>query len=180
MTARMKSIACAAVVIGAAGMQASPARATATYSPLDEYMLQSSIHGDRFEIAGGRLAAARAATPAVRSLGRRLVRDHAKSLGEAVTVARRLGIRVPTTPSTTQEWELRTVRSMSGLPFDAAYAYLEVQDHKLDIEDTKTELSQGLNPSIRSLARTDLPVLRTHLKLSKRALFAIPGTWPPE
>src|SRR6187455_2344513 len=101
MTVRMKSIACAAVVIGAAGISASPARATATYSPLDEHMLQASIQGDRFEIAGGRLAAARAVTPAVRSLGRRLVRDHTKSLHEAVTVARRLGITVPTTPSTT-------------------------------------------------------------------------------
>ena len=39
-------------------------------------------------------------------------------------------------------------------------------------KDTHTEIQQGLDASIRHLARTDLPVLRTHLKLSKRALRA--------
>jgi putative membrane protein len=157
-----------------------PADAASRYSPLDEQLLQTSIQGDRFEIAGGKIAESKAVTPGVRALAARLVRDHTKSLREAVGVAHRLGIDVPATPSPAQEWELQTVGSMSGEPFDAAYAYLEIQDHKQDIEESTMERDHGLNTAVRSLARSDLPVLRVHLRLSKRALWAIPGAWPPE
>src|SRR4051812_36048737 len=156
------------------------AHAATVYSPLDETMLQASIQGDRFEIAGGRIAAARAVTPAVGSLGARLVKDHSKSLREAVALARRLGIAVPATPTTSEEWELAAVSAMSGPEFDAAYAYLEIQDHKMDIEDSRNELDHGLNHSVRHMAHEDLPVLRMHLRLSEQALWKIPGRWPPE
>jgi putative membrane protein len=156
------------------------AHAASRYSPLDEQILQSSIQGDRFEIAGGKIGEAKAVTPAVRALAVRLVRDHTKSLREAVKVAHGLGIDVPPAPSPTEEWELKTVAPMSGDAFDAAYAYLEVQDHKQDIEEANTEREHGLNKRVRALESSDLPVLRTHLRLSKRALWAIPGAWPPE
>jgi len=157
------------------------ARAAATtYSPLDESSLQGSIQGDRFEIAGGKLAQSKGATPGVRALGKRLVTDHTKSLHEAVALAHKLGIGVPGTPTTSQEWELTTLAGFSDASFDAAYAYLEVQDHKQDIDEAKMEVKEGLNHSIRHLAHSDLPTLRTHLRLSKQALWAIPGKWPPE
>jgi len=155
---------------------AAPALAQArTYSPLDEEMLKTSIQGDRFEVAGGKLAQSRGATPETKSLGARLVKDHAKSLKEAVQLARHLGISVPKTPSPTQEWQLDVVGAMSGTSFDAAYAKLEIQDHKQDIEESKTEAREGLNSGVRALARKDLPALRRHLKLSKQALAAVTG-----
>src|SRR3954447_14636805 len=89
------------------------AHAASRYSPLDEQILQSSIQGDRFEIAGGRIGEAKAVTPAVRALAVRLVRDHSKSLREAVKVAHGLGIDVPPAPSPTEEWELKTIAPMS-------------------------------------------------------------------
>ena len=156
------------------------AQAASRYSPLDEQSLQTSIQGDRFEIAGGKIGQANAVTPAVRALAARLIRDHTKSLHEAVRVAHQLGIDVPPTPSTSEEWELKTIAAMSGESFDASYSYLEIQDHKQDIEEAHTEIEHGLNSRIRGLPRSDLPVLRTHLRLSKRALWEIPGPWPPE
>jgi len=174
MTPTLRSAVAAGLAIAAVG--AAPAVAAArSYSPLDEYLLRSSIQGDRFEIAGGKLAQTQAATPAVRSLGARLVKDHSASLKDAVRLARRLGISVPPTPTPSQEWELQTVGAMSGPAFDVAYARLEIQDDKQDIEDNTTEVRQGANASVRRLARTDLPVLRTHLRLSKRALTASQG-----
>jgi putative membrane protein len=178
MFSRLKLTLTAAV--GLLVLSPAAAHAASPYSPLDEQSLRTSIQGDRFEIAGGKIGEANAVTPAVRALAVRLVRDHTKSLREAIAVAHRLGIDVPKAPSTTEEWELKTIAPMSGDPFDAAYAYLEIQDHKQDIEDTNMELEHGLNPSVRALARTDVPVLRTHLRLSKHALWEIPGAWPPE
>jgi putative membrane protein len=78
---------------------------------------------------------------------------------------------VPKTPTTSMEWELAILSRFSGASqFNGWYAKLEVQDHKQDIDDNKLEASQGVNAAIRALAREDLPVLRTHLKLSKQAL----------
>src|SRR3954469_8308283 len=172
MSSRVKVLLAAATAILV--VSPGPAHAASRYSPLDEQMLQSSIQGDRFEVAGGKLAEAKAVTPAVRALAVRLVRDHTKSIREETAGAHRLGIDVPATPSPTEEWELETITPLAGEPFDAAYAYLEIQDHKVDIEDTNTEIEHGVNAGVRSLARTDLPTLRTHLQLSKRALWAIP------
>jgi putative membrane protein len=158
-----------------------PARAAAAiYSPLDKSSLKTSIQGDRFEIAGGKLAQSKGVTPAVRALGKRLVTDHTKSLHEAVALAHRLHIGVPGSPTPSQEWELTTLAGFSDAPFDAAYAYLEVQDHKQDIDEAKMEVEEGLNRSVRHLAHSDLPTLRTHLRLSKQALSEIPGKSPPE
>jgi putative membrane protein len=157
-------------------LAASPARAHAqTYSALDAYLLRGSIQGDRFEIGGGKLAEAKGATPAVRALGARLVKDHSASLKDAKRVARRLGISIPPDPTPSQEWELQTLDTLSGTTFDVGYTKLEIQDHKQDIEDQKTELRHGTNASVRHLAKTDLPTLRTHLKLSKEALTAALG-----
>jgi putative membrane protein len=159
------------VLAGAVVALAAPAAHAAAkpYSPLDEYLLQSSIQGDRFEIAGGRLAQQKGTAPAVKALGARLESDHAKSLADAVKLAKQLGISVPKTPTPSQEWELAVLGATSGAGFDAAYARLEVQDHKQDIDETKTEISDGVNPKIVRLAREDLPMLRKHLKLSQQA-----------
>src|SRR3954470_7008672 len=88
----------------AVGRLALPAKAAAKpYSPLDKYMLQSSIQGDRFEIAGGQLAQSKGTSDAVKALGARLVKDHSKSLSEAVKLAKDLKISVPKTPTPSQE-----------------------------------------------------------------------------
>jgi putative membrane protein len=148
------------------------ARAASVYSPLDEDILRTSIQGDRFEITGGKLAATHAGSAQVQRLGARLVKDHTKSLREAVALAKRLGISVPSDPSTTEEWELSAVSSVTGKAFDVAYSSLEVQDHKQDIEEVHTELEGGLNRSVIALEHKDLPTLRFHLHLSKLAFWA--------
>lgn len=178
----MSSRAPFALAATAALLVASPtvAQAASRYSGLDESTLQTSIQGDRFEIAGGKLAQSKATTPGVRALAARLIKDHTKSLHEATALAHRLGIEVPKTPSTTEEWELQTVGALSGNAFDASYAYLEIQDHKQDIEEVNDEREHGLNRSVRALERSDLPDLRAHLRMSKHALWEVPGPWPPE
>src|SRR3954471_9991080 len=167
-----KFIIAATLVAGVAIVPATGHASGAPYSPLDKYMLQSSIQGDRFEIAGGKLAQSKGTSPAVKALGARLAKDHAASLREAIKLAKDLKIFVPKSPTPSQEWELATLDAMAPASFDAAYAGLEVQDHKQDIDDSKTEVSEGANHAVRHLANKDLPVLRQHLKLSKQALSA--------
>jgi putative membrane protein len=172
MKPHVKPLLGVATVIAGLALGPAAAHAATVYSPLDEQILRTSIQGDRFEILGGRIAQAHAGSVRVQRLGARLVKDHSKSLREAVALAKRLGISVPSTPSTTEEWELAVVSGLSGNAFDVAYSRLEIQDHKQDIEDVHTELRHGLNADIRALERKDLPTLRIHLHLSKLAWWA--------
>jgi putative membrane protein len=146
------------------------------YSAWDEEWLMMSIQGDRFEIAGGTLAQQKGTNSAVRELGARVVADHTKSLGDAVDVAKKLGIEVPDSPSPTQQWQLRVVSTFSGNAFDRWYSDLEVQDHMQDITEAEDEVEKGCNRDIRKLAEDDLPVLRQHLALAEEALRASGGS----
>jgi putative membrane protein len=147
----------------------------ARFSAWDEQWLMTAIEGDRFEIAGGTLATSQATNAQVRALAARLVKDHSASLKDAIRVARRLGIDVPDSPSPSQRWELKTVAAFAGADFDRRYADLEVLDHEQDIQESKDEVQKGVNRAVRHLARSDLPTLVEHLKLSRDALQAAGG-----
>ncbi|HEY4281277.1 MAG TPA: DUF4142 domain-containing protein [Conexibacter sp.] len=143
------------------------------FSAWDEEWLMMSIQGDRFEIQGGNLAQQKGSSQAVRDLGAVLVKDHTESLADAVELAQRLGIDVPSGPSPSQQWELRTVASFSGRDFDRRYADLEVQDHVQDISEARDEAGKGCNKDVRHTAKDDIPVLQKHLELAQHALNGV-------
>jgi hypothetical protein len=62
-------------------------------------------------------------------------------------------------------------RSAVNPPPRAARA-LEAFDHLQDIDETGTEVANGTNSQIRDDARTELPMLRMHLRMSRAALAA--------
>jgi putative membrane protein len=166
---------CLALTGAITSARAASPSSHARFSAWDEQWLMTSIQGDRFEIAGGTLAASQATDARVRALGQRLVKDHSASLKDAVRVAHRLGIDVPGAPSPSQRWELKTVSAFTAGDFDRRYADLEVLDHVQDIQESKAEVQKGVNRAIRHLASSDLPTLREHLKLSREALQAVGG-----
>jgi putative membrane protein len=158
-----------ALVVPAAGMSAAHARST-TLSGLDKHFLKTSAQGDVFEVKGGQMAQSKGSDASVKSLGTTLTKDHSKSLLDVVKAARKFGVKLEKKPTPSQSWELAQVSSTSGKSFDQAYAKLEVNDHIEDIEDATEEVQNGSNPTVRSLAKQDLPMLKKHLALSKAAL----------
>jgi putative membrane protein len=167
--------ACLAIVAVAAVPVASakPSGSSSKVSAADEQYLQSSISGDRFEVIGGKLAEKRSTNPAVLRLAKRLVDDHSKSLSDAIKLAHSLGIDVPSSPTPSEVWELKVVAAAKGKAFNALYSSLEVYDHLQDIDETSSEISEGTNSQIRDDAKTELPMLREHLKLARRAFAAV-------
>jgi putative membrane protein len=159
-----------AAVAAAVAAQAQAKRGSAQPTAQDANYLRTSIQGDRFEIVGGRMALRDGRTPQMRVLARHLVRDHSKSLAESIALAKRLGIKVPDSPTQSQVWELNAVRRLSGAQFDEWYGTLEIKDHQQDIEETTFEVAHGGNRAVIESARKELPVLRLHLVLAKRAV----------
>jgi putative membrane protein len=145
-------------------------------SAFDSQWLMSSIQGNRFEIAGAKLALTKTPNAAVTTLANRLMRDGTTSLSRSVALAGRLGISVPATPSPTQQWALTVVATFTGAPFDHWYSSLEVAANQQAITEATTQVTDGTNASVRAFARTQLPVLRLHLRLANAALAASPTT----
>jgi putative membrane protein len=141
-------------------------------SAADEQYLQTSISGDRFEIIGGKLAEKKSKNAAVLKAATTIVSDHTKSLSDAIKLAHQLNIDVPSSPTPSEIWELKVVAAAKGKAFNVLYSSLEVYDHLQDIDETSSEISEGTNPQIRDDAKTELPMLRKHLRLARAALSA--------
>jgi putative membrane protein len=163
-------LALALAIVAAVTVVASAAAANPPAQ--DENWLMTSISGDRFEIAGGKIAMSKASVPAVRSLAQRLIRDHTKSLHDAVQLALRWGMKPPPSATPSEQWELNRLKNMPKGWFDGEYTALEVKDHNQDIEETGFEARRGSAYDIRQEALKDLPMLTMHLKLSKAAAKA--------
>ncbi|HEY0632513.1 MAG TPA: DUF4142 domain-containing protein [Thermoleophilaceae bacterium] len=169
MNTRLPAIALSGAI--AAGLLTGTATAANSgVSALDRHYLKSSAEGDAFEIKGGKMALEKSSDREVRKLARTLVKDHTKSLRETKSIARSLGVKVEAKPSPSQAWELSVVESKSGRAFDRWYASLEVQDHKQDITEAQEERHNGTNSRVRVSARQEIPDLRKHLALARRAL----------
>jgi putative membrane protein len=136
---------------------------------LDEVWLKTSIEGDRYEIVSGTVALQKSSNAAVRKLAETVVKDHTQSLQEAIDLATKLGIEVPTEPSPTQQWQIEELREFTGAEFDHDYAELEVADHIQDIDEAKDEVELGCNSEVREDAAKEIPVLEYHLSLAKAA-----------
>jgi predicted outer membrane protein len=147
--------------------------AKASAPPQDEMWLQTSISGDRYEIASGKIALRKAESTATKALARRLIKDHSKSLSDAVELAHELGVGVPPAATPTQQWQINRLKNMPRGWFDAQYASLEVKDHNQDIEETGFEVREGALWEVRMEAKKDLPVLVTHLHLAKNLVAAL-------
>jgi putative membrane protein len=173
---RIVTLVCACVLASAVSVAgAQPRKGSVTrVSGLDKASLKMSMQGDLFEVQGGKLAQRVSSNQAVIRLAKRLVTDHSKSYDDAAKLARRLGVAVPTSPSPSQQWELAIVSQMRGRAFNHWYSSLEVFDHVQDIQETTDEIQDGTNADVVKDARTELPMLRMHLRLARQSLTANP------
>jgi putative membrane protein len=175
---RVIMLLCACLLVGGAIASVAGARAHVSRSTkasgLDKEYLKTSMEGDLFEIIGGQLAKAKSHNSMVRKLAARLITDHTKSFNDAKKIAVRLGLAIPKDPTPSQQWELKVLGTMSGRTFNHWYSSLEVYDHHQDIQETTDEIQDGSNQAVRDDAKTELPTLKQHLKLSEAALTASP------
>lgn len=165
--------AAAFVAVPLAGARTHSARtADASASGLDKEYLKTGLQGDLFEIIGGKLALKHSSNPAVRRLAKRLIKDHSSSFSDAAKLAKQIGVEVPKTPTPSEVWELSIVRQLHGKAFNRWYSSLEIFDHVQDIQEATDEVKDGSDPDVIKDAKTELPMLREHLKLSRAAFKA--------
>lgn len=173
------------VCIGSVAL-AAPAAATArgharlhghrsvAVSAYDRWYFVSSAQTDLAEIQGGTAALTKSTNPAIVKLAQTLVSDHTALLNSKRVLARKLGIRLPTAPSPTQQWEAQILSTLSGAQFNHWFATNQIAGHEQAIQETVYEIAYGRNVKIRAAARSALPMLRMHLALAEAAAQANP------
>jgi putative membrane protein len=102
----------------------------------------------------------------VRSFGNTLYRDHSTARGQAVAVAREFGMRPPTAMMAEARSEQRKLERLRGRAFDREVRRYMINDHQKDIAKFETQTRTG-DRRTAQLARTQLPVLRKHLRIAE-------------
>jgi len=139
---------------------------TAALAAPARQFLSDAIKGDNSEIAAGRYIAAHGYSAEVRSFGRTLYRDHSTARGQAVAVAREMGLRPPTATTPTARAEMRKLQRLHGRAFDMEVRRAMIDDHRIDIAKFRAQARSG-DRRTAALARQQLPTLRKHLRIAE-------------
>lgn len=139
--------------------------APAAAKPASEF-LNDAVQGDRSESTLGTLIHSRGHSPQLRAYGATLHKDHATAHGQAVSLARRMHVRVSDTMMPEARTELTKLRRMNGKAFDREVRRYMIEDHTKDIAEFRSQERHGDRQTAR-LARQTLPVLRKHLAMAE-------------
>ncbi|SNY44408.1 DUF4142 domain-containing protein [Paractinoplanes atraurantiacus] len=150
-------------VAAAAGLLVAPARpASAAPSLQDISFLYAAHEAHLFEIAGGRIAETRAATPEVRALGTRFVRDHTAMDRTLTATAGRLGVLLPSEPNAAQRSRIAQYETYDPARFDVVWVLTQLLGHQTAVADGRREIRDGAEPSVVKLAQDAAPVVAGH------------------
>lgn len=130
--------------------------------PADDAFLKKAVMGDTGEIAMGHMIEQKGATPAVRTFGAMLVRDHTPSRAKAEALAKSMGVDTPETLEPDAQQSADQLSKLSGATFDRQMRAAAIEDHKKDIAAYEAEAKKGA-PKTAAFARMTLPTLRKHL-----------------
>lgn len=169
--------ACCAVAAATAGcglaQQGQPSAAAAAHvSQQDRRWIGQAHTANMAEMDTGQLATLNGATPAVRSAGATLNRDHTAADAALVKLCDRLKIKLPTSETVRQTDAHDRLTEETGPRFDYDFTGTMLAAHQAMISATRWELSHGSSAQVIGLAKQTLPVLRKHLKLLQAAAQA--------
>jgi putative membrane protein len=129
------------------------------------HWLDQAHQADLAEVAVGQLAVSNASTPAIRSVGATLVRQHAAFDSRVIAAASKLKIPLVTYLTTDQAIAGDRLSKENGPPFDYDFTATMLEAHRQMIAATQAEIRRGSSPVVISLAQQALPMLEMHLRM---------------
>ncbi len=131
--------------------------------------MENAARSGQLELAASRLAAERAATPAVKSFAEEMLKEHTRVGDELNQLAKAKGIALPGNLSETERSLLEKVRDARGASFDREYAQsIGVAAHTQAVSLFERAANEGGDPDIQGFAQKTLPGLRNHLDMAKK------------
>lgn len=137
----------------------TPALAVADDVPF----LTGAIKGDNTEVAMGKLAEQRGASPQTRAYGAMLVHDHGAHRTKIIALDHKLGVTPTMAISDDGAQAQAMLGDLHGAKFDAAFKQHMIADHTQDIVKYEEAVHSAQSPRVRALAQETLPTLHKHL-----------------
>ena len=88
--------------------------------------------------------------------------DHTNLDKMLVPVAHQMNVTLPSAPSTQQRAVANQLRHQSGAQFDRQWIQSEFAGHTQALRAAKTEIANGSNLDVTSVAKQSAPVIGTH------------------
>ncbi|MFI8187068.1 DUF4142 domain-containing protein [Actinacidiphila glaucinigra] len=156
----------AAVAAAALSGIATPQAFAAGLTDQDTTFMAQAHQGNLAEIAAGNDTQLHATTECVKQVGDLLVRDHSKLDADVKSLASRLNVTLPPSPSAEQNKELAAVQAKAGSPaYDAAWLSTQDAAHRKTLALIDQEIKAGSNAEVVAAARTARPVVAMHLEM---------------
>lgn len=162
---RKRPVAAAIAAVALCGTAAPHASALQAAGQDQTFLIQ--VHqGNLAEIAAGEDAQRHAKTECVKQVGAVLVRDHTKLDTDVKTLAGKLKVQLPASPSAEQKRQLAAVQAKAGTSaYDTAWLKTQEAGHRQTLAMIDQEIKAGKNTQVVAAARSARPVVAMHLDM---------------
>lgn len=145
------------------------ATSTAPLAADDAQFISKAAESSLFEIEVAKLAADKAADPAVKSFAQMLVDDHTAANDKLKQIASSHGVPLPASMAANKKKELDQLSKLSGAKFDQQFVKMVgIKDHHHDIADFEQAGKTAKSDDVKSFAESTLPTLKKHLDAAQK------------
>jgi len=124
----------------------------------DQQFVDRAALGTASEVQLGQLARTRAASPAIRAFGNRIIADHRQAHARLNTLERRIGMLPASSPPPRSQ-----LAALFGADFDRQFMADQIKNHQEAIALYEAEAQRGQDPRLRRYASDTLPMLYRNL-----------------
>jgi len=143
--------------------------ASATDQSPDAAFVVQTAQDNAAELAAAQYAIAKSSSADVQQFANHILASKAHVTNELRDLAAKLGISMPTHPTSDQLRTLGTLHTESGARFDAEYAQFMANEHSSALARFKRAAqSTTLDPGVRAFARNSLPSMQRTLHQANR------------
>lgn len=138
--------------------------ATGPTLPTADYITAAG-QSDKFEVEEGKLAQRMGKSPAVKSFGTMMVREHTKTTSNLMQAIKAAGMSPPPPPAlrSDQQAMISELGAKSGDEFDRAYVEQQLASHQEALSVQTGYAAGGEEPKLKAAATTTAPIVQSHI-----------------
>ena len=145
-------------------------KAARAATPEASKVLAQLQHANVMEIEMGKLAKSNSDSDSVKQYGEELVKDHKDAQDKTESVAKELGVKLPSQSNTLAGMDhakMNQLKELKGAAFDKAFAEAMQKDHSKAIAQFETAQKSLTGPAADLVSQV-LPVLKKHQQDAKQ------------
>ena len=140
----------------------------------DASFYKDLAEGGLAEVNAGNLAQEKSSDAKIKEFAAMMVKDHSAANDKLKSLAESKAVKLPASPSLSQQATEAKLKVLSGESFDHSYIRGQVSAHQDTVKLLNKELASGQDAEAKAFAKSILPTVRQHLKAAK-ALAASEG-----